>query len=65
MLMNLTDEFTGVSSASINSARSEIIHKGHLSTPGKKREREKPVTEIECDEFVRSPVRRKDRYIIG
>ena len=55
-IVNLTSEFTDVS------VRSEIVHKGHLSTPGKTRKRLKPVTEVQCDEFERCAVRRKVHY---
>lgn len=60
--VNLKAEFTGVYSPSINSARSEVINKRHLSTPGKTCKHKKPVTEVQCDEFVRSAVHRKVQH---
>lgn len=54
----ITSRYTGVSVSSILRARKEKQNTGKLTTPGKKRKREKPVLG-QCDDFVVSAIRNK------
>ena len=63
-IVKLNAEFSGVSGGSINAAKSKIVNKGQLSTPGKTLKRKRHILEEECNEFVCSAIRRKVHFFL-